>query len=443
MKNSGIEWIGEIPDSWDTLPLKRMVEKHFGGCWGEDAKNNDNDVLCIRIADFNFDNQSIKESAETIRNYTDAQIEKGLLKDGDLIVEKSGGGDKTPVGRVVIFDEEKFPQKAMFANFSECLRLKNTYSHRYIAYHLKGLYYSYDMHYYFHQTTGIQNLDMQEYLATMICVPSVEQQCAIVETLDEKCGKIDELIANQEKQIEKLKEYKQSVITEAVTKGLDKSAPLKDSGIEWIGNIPNHWNVCRIKSLADNSITDSFIDGDWIESPDITDEGIRYLTTGNVGDGVFKCQGNGYVSKDTFNRLNCKYAYPGDLVISRLNSPYGRSCILPDIEEEYVLAVDLVILRTQMEKRFICYSTQCVGYQHSVEDYARGTAMKRISRTNLGAVQILIPKLSEQKEIADYLDEKCGKIDRLIAIKQEKIEKLQEYKKSLIYEYVTGKKEVV
>ena len=219
--------------------------------------------------------------------------------------------------------------------------------------------------------------------------------------------------------------------------------PMKDSGIAWIGKIPEGWETCRLKNLADPLQENSFIDGDWIESPNITDEGIRYLTTGNVGDGLYKRQGNGYISQETFKDLNCKYAYPGDLVIARLNAPYGRSCILEDDEDRYVLAVDIVILRTLQDKRYICYFTQCPGYQRAVEDYSRGTAMKRISRSNLGNIDVLLPPLAEQQAIADYLDEKCAAIDKLIAIKQAKIDKLNDYKKSLIYEYVTGKREVL
>ena len=212
---------------------------------------------------------------------------------------------------------------------------------------------------------------------------------------------------------------------------------MKDSGIEWIGKIPEGWETCRLKNLADPLQENSFIDGDWIESPDITDEGIRYLTTGNVGDGLYKRQGNGYISQETFKDLNCKYAYPGDLVIARLNAPYGRSCILEDDEDSYVLAVDIVILRTLQDKRYICYYTQCPGYQRAVEDYSRGTAMKRISRNNLGNIDVLLPPLAEQQAIADYLDEKCAAIDKLIDNQKAQIEKMKEYKQSVITEAVT------
>ena len=211
---------------------------------------------------------------------------------------------------------------------------------------------------------------------------------------------------------------------------------MKDSGIEWIGEIPEGWEVKKIKHLC-NDEPDSFQDGDWIESPYIVDEGIRYLTTGNVGDGKFKEQGNGYISEKTFSELNCKYAYPNDLVISRLNAPYGRACILPQGEEKYVLAVDIVILRTNHEKRFLCYAMQCDGYQNVVQDGAKGTTMKRISRTNLGNIHLPIPKYDEQSKISDYLDTECARIDAVIEQTRASIEEYRKLKQSVITQAVT------
>lgn len=211
----------------------------------------------------------------------------------------------------------------------------------------------------------------------------------------------------------------------------------KDSGIGWIGDIPNDWEVIKIKYLQDTSQKDSFIDGDWIESPYIIDSGIRYLTSGNIGDGVFKRQGNGYISGKTFEVLNCKYAYPNDLIISRLNAPYGRACILPNDENKYVLAVDNVILRTKQNKQFLCYVMQCDGYHSNVEEKSAGTAMKRISRSKLGHIQLPLPSLEEQQQIANFLDSKTASIDSAIQAQKDIVEKLKEYKQAVITEAVT------
>lgn len=211
---------------------------------------------------------------------------------------------------------------------------------------------------------------------------------------------------------------------------------MKDSGIAWVNRIPDNWTVYKIKHLA-NSDPDAFQDGDWIESPYITNVGIRYLTTGNIGDGVFKRQGNGFITQETFSELCCKYAYPYDLVISRLNAPYGRACILPDDEDKYVLAVDIVILRTNHDKRFLCYLMQCKGYQDTVQDEAKGTTMKRISRTNLGNIKLPIAPLNTQTMIANYLDSECARIDVVIEQTRASIEDYKKLKQSVITEAVT------
>lgn len=211
---------------------------------------------------------------------------------------------------------------------------------------------------------------------------------------------------------------------------------MKDSGIKWVGLMPVNWKTFRIKNLP-NQEENSFVDGDWIESSYITDSGIRYYTTGNIGDGKFKEQGNGYISENTFNELKCKYAFPGDLVLSRLNEPYGRSCIIPETEPKCIVAVDNVILRTNEDKRYICYITQCDGYHAEVGELARGTAMKRVSRTNLGTIRIPLPAKIEQQSIADYLDETCSKIDEIIAEAKASIDEYKELKQSVIFEAVT------
>lgn len=212
---------------------------------------------------------------------------------------------------------------------------------------------------------------------------------------------------------------------------------VKDSGIPWTGKIPIEWETRKIKYLQNPKVENSFIDGDWIESPYISDEGIRYLTTGNIGDGVYKEQGNGYITLEVFNKLNCKYAYSGDLVFSRLNAPYGRSCILPDTFDKYVLAVDNVILRTEENIGYICYVTQCEGYQHSIEDLARGTTMKRISRTNLGNIKIPLPPRHIQNAIVSYLDSTCSDIDTAIAEAKASIEDYKLLKQAIITKAVT------
>lgn len=436
MKDSGIAWIGKIPEGWGTSRVGLHYDIVLGKMLcSEQATPQHTLGRYYCAANVHFGEISPEDELKEMW-FSEAEKQSYGIKEGDLLVVEGGAG----AGGCAI--ASRIQGEVYIQNSILRVRAKEGNDNRYLRYYIESMVKRNYIDIVCNKAT-IPHFTKDKLGAMPYIVMSLAEQQAIADFLDEKCAAFDKLIDNQKAQIEKMKEYKQSVITEAVTKGLNPSVPMKDSGIEWIGKIPEGWETCRLKNVADPLQENSFIDGDWIESPDITDEGIRYLTTGNVGDGLYKRQGNGYISQETFKDLNCKYAYPGDLVIARLNAPYGRSCILEDDEDSYVLAVDIVILRTLQDKRYICYFTQCPGYQRAVEDYSRGTAMKRISRNNLGNIDVLLPPLAEQQAIADYLDEKCAAIDKLIAIKQAKIDKLNDYKKSLIYEYVTGKREVL
>lgn len=213
---------------------------------------------------------------------------------------------------------------------------------------------------------------------------------------------------------------------------------MKDSGIEWIGEIPESWNTVRVKHLATEKDT-LFLDGDWINSDVIVDEGIRYLTSGNVGEGFYKEQGKGYILEETFKKLNCLKVYPGDLMISRLNEPVGRCCIVPEGEDYYVVAVDNVILRPNedISKKFMMYCMNTSGYARAALMAASGTTMQRISRTSLGNMTVPVTDYDEQVRITNYLDQKCAEIDAIIAAKEKTNELLKERRQSIIYEAVT------
>ncbi len=215
----------------------------------------------------------------------------------------------------------------------------------------------------------------------------------------------------------------------------------KPTGIEWIGEIPQHWEIMPLKYTA-NKNGCCFIDGDWIESTDIVEEGIRYITTGNIGVLEYKEQGNGYITEDTFKSLACTEVFPGDILISRLNEPIGRSCIMPDLGCKVVTSVDNVIYRPNTEsfdKRFLVYYLNNNQFTEHANLLARGATMHRMSRTMLGHQFIIAPPIGEQIVISNMLDKKCSCIDSAIAKAKREIELLREFKQSVITEAVTGK----
>lgn len=219
---------------------------------------------------------------------------------------------------------------------------------------------------------------------------------------------------------------------------------MKDSGVEWIGKIPHNWMKSKIKYTSNDEYK-SFTDGDWIESPYITESGVRLIQTGNIGIGVYKEQGYRYISEKTFENLNCTEIKPNDVLICRLASPVGRACLAPSLKEKMVTSVDVCILKTNkfIDNRYIVYYLSCNGHIETAEMIARGGTRQRISRTQLGDMRFILPTLEEQEKIAKFLDKKTAQFDSIISKKEALIEKLEEAKKSLISEVVTGKVRVV
>lgn len=421
LKDSKVEWLGRIPEGWKVERIGSLYSPR-------NTKVNDEDFPPLSVT-----MQGVFPQLETVAK-TDDHSNRKLVKKGDFAINsrsdrRGSCGISDYDGSVSLINTVLKPSGKMNPVYYNWLFHTSSFADEFYKW---GHGIVDDL-----WTTNWQNMKN-----IFVTIPPLDEQQLIADFLDEKCAEIDKLSKDIQKQIEILEDYKKSTIMRAVTGKMKTGSAFKESGISWIGKIPTTWECKRIKYLADSNTYNSFVDGDWIESPFVKDTGIRYITTGNIGDGVFKRQGNGFVSPEDFKMLNCKYAYPGDLIFSRLNEEYGRSCILPHDYNEYVIAVDNVILRTKHDKRFICYCTQCPGYHDSVADYARGTAMKRVSRTNLGNISIPIPPIDEEIRIANWLDIKCGTINESISKKTKQLDNLLDYKKSIIYEYVTGKKRV-
>ena len=210
------------------------------------------------------------------------------------------------------------------------------------------------------------------------------------------------------------------------------------ANIEWLENAPTHWKSVPIKyvALEQQSL---FLDGDWIESKDLADEGVRYLTTGNVGEGRFKEQGAGFISDEKFTELKCTEVLPGDMLVSRLNRPIGRACIVPHLGLRIVTSVDNVIVRAdcQYDRSFLVYLFSSKEYFRHTDNLSRGATMQRISRGLLGNIRIVIPPLDEQTQIAKFLDYETAKIDALIEKQQQLIALLKEKRQAVISHAVT------
>lgn len=282
-----------------------------------------------------------------------------------------------------------------------------------------------------------------------LVLPKPEEQKNITNFLEHETVKIDTLIEKQQHLIKLLKEKRQAEISHAVTRGLPSitgnNIPMRDSGVKWFDSIPEHWRLIELKFSAKDGYK-TFTDGDWIESPYITSNGVRLLQTGNVGIGEFKEKGFRYVSEDTFKKLNCTEVKPGDVLICRLDGPVGRSCLAPDLGVKIITSVDNAILKPNddFDPRFIVYLTNCTPWLDWVADLCRvgGGFRLRVSKTILGQQKIPAPPVNEQTKIADELDVLSNHSLECIKKCEESIKLLVERRSALISAVVTGKIDV-
>jgi len=215
-------------------------------------------------------------------------------------------------------------------------------------------------------------------------------------------------------------------------------AEYKDSGVEWLSVAPIYWDNIPIKYMALEKGS-LFLDGDWIESKDIAGDTIRYITTGNVGEGKYKEQGSGYITEEKFKQLDCTEVFEGDILISRLNAPIGRSCIVPNLQSRVVTSVDNVIFRpdSKFYKQYLVHLFSSKDYFKHTANLARGATMQRISRGLLGNIRVVVPPYGEQETIANFLDHETAKIDTLIEKQQQLIKLLKEKRQAVISHAVT------
>ena len=291
---------------------------------------------------------------------------------------------------------------------------------------------------YYVTSTALPSMTQRDLGSQEIAVPPKKEQKAIADFLDKECAQIDSIAADLEKQIALLQQYKKSLITETVTKGLDKSVPMKDSGVEWIGKIPEHWDVEPIKYRV------TFHNGDRGENypskSELQSEGIPFINAGHLeGDGL-NMDNMDYISEEKYRIMGGVKLRPGDILYC-LRGSVGKNAIV-DMNQGTV-ASSLVAIRSVRilaEYLYYCLNSHIEEVQRYLWD--NGTAQPNLSADNLGKYKFCIPPVEEQKAIVKYLNNICSQIDNLVIWKKKQLSTIQQHKKSLIYEYVTGKKRV-
>lgn len=436
MKDSGIPWIGEIPKDWGIYRIKyNTFLKGRIGWQGLNSNDFLDEGYCL-ITGTDFDNKGGINWSTCYRISKERFDEDELLhiKCGDLLMTKDG-----TVGKMAYI--KQLPEEASLNSHLLIIRqLSELMDNSYLYWVMLSPVFKEFCAIY--QAGTIMSSISQSTLGLFCChLPSKKEQQRIAEFLDRKCGEIDEAIALQEEFIEELKAYKQSVITEAVTRGLNPNVKLKDSGIDWIGQIPQGWEETKVLNLLSMPITDGPH-----ETPKLYDKGIPFISADAVSDGYINFENKrGYISEEYYLECCKKYTpQKGDIYMIKSGASTGRTAI---VETDMIFTIwsPLAVFRvnpTYLYERFLLYVLRSDGFQKQVENKWTYGTQQNIGMRVLERLIVSYPTLKEQHQIADYLDNKCSDIDSLIAIKQQKIEELKDYKKSIIYEYVTGKKEI-
>ena len=409
MKDSGIKWIGEIPEEWKMCRLKdKCTLKGRIGWKGLRSDEFKEESYAYLITGQDFQKSEIDwNSCYQIEKERYDEDEFIQVSNGDLLITKDG-----TIGKIAKVSNLTKPA-TLNSGIFVLKQKRNEYYPNYLYWLLVSPLLVTFNNYMNLGGTTIVHLYQNVFERMPLPFFSFTEQQRIATYLDTKCGEIDELIGIQEKFIEELKAYKQSVITEAVTKGLNPNATLKDSGVEWIGEIPEEWKISRLKFFC------TIKSGDAISIDLVKDQGTYPVYGG--GEPI------GYTTN--YNTES------NSLIIGRV----GARCGCVTFLDENCWATDnaLVMLVT-LERKYAYYLL--IGLD--LNKMNTSNAQPLITSTKIKNVNIPLPEFHEQQAIATYLDNKCSQIDSLIALKQTKIDELKSFKKSLIYEYVTGKKTV-
>jgi len=428
------EWVKTIPSHWSFAKIAHFSDLRTGGTPRKNVLAYWENGTIPWMTSGEVNEKNIYKTKSHITESGLNNSNANLLPENSVMIALSGQG-KTKATVAILKTIAACSQSLAAFVCNE-----NRLHYRYLFYYLERNYKNIRGLVGDNLRDGLSLTKLREFRSP---IPPFPEQCAIANFLDRKTAQIDTLIEKKQHQIELLHEHRTTLINQAVTKGLNPDTPMKDSGIEWVGIVPFHWKTTRIKFLA-NREKSSFIDGDWVESPYITDSGIRIIQTGNVGIGKYKEQGFRYISDQTFHELKCTEVYPNDVLICRLASPVGRACLAPDLEVRMITAVDNCILKpaNSHDARYIVYQLSTTTYLEYLEYISRGSTRARISRSMLGNLAFIAPPLPEQRGIADFLDKKTVQIDNLSDRIQTQITYYQEYRTALISAAVTGKIDV-
>jgi len=431
--DSGIPWIQKYPSHWNVIRLKWTIDHLKNGVWGAEPDGL-NDIVVLRVADFDRTALRVSEDNLTVRSVEQSERNGRVLTFGDLLIEKSGGGERQLVGAVVQFDKEF---QAVTSNFIASMKAAQGVSSRYLTYlhfHLYSIKVNYRS---IKQTTGIQNLDSTLYFDEIVALPTLEEQEQITDFLEYKTAQIDALVGKKKEVIEKLKEQRIAIISQAVTKGLEPTASMRDSGVEWLGQVPEHWAIpalkMRYKVELGKMLDEKRITGDcllqYLRNTDVQWDSINYEDLPQMD-----------IAVEEYDRYTIR---ENDVLVCE-GGEVGRAAVVTS--PPTVIGFQKALHRLRPEKedevpRFLFY-TLFWAANTGVFDVEGSSTISHLTGEQLRRYRFPQPPRLEQIAITAHLDGETEKIDRLINRVEIAINKLTEYRTALVTAATTGKIDV-
>lgn len=417
MTDSGVEWIGEMPRHWNTLRLQKIyrIKKDIAGTAGHTV---------LSVTQHGIKPKNMDSKGQFALDYSKYQ----LVKSGDFVMNHMD----LLTGWVDIskYDGVTSPDYRVFTSIANCQNTFFKYIFQFC--YMNRVFYGLGQGV---ADVGRWRLPADMFRKFMLPVPPLPEQTAIATYLDEKCATIDAIIAEAKASIEEYKSWKASVIFETVTKGLNPNAEMKDSGVEWIGSIPKAWQYVPLKYLAscnDEVLTEA--------TPE--DYTFDYIDIGSVhtGNGIGMCERMQF--KDAPSRAR-RIVRDGDIIVSTVRTYLKAIAQVGNYDVPHIASTGFAVIRTKnANASFLKYALLSDNFVSQVEADSVGISYPAINATQIMAFKIPVPSIAEQTDIALYLDDKCAAIDGVIAEKEALIGELESYKKSLIFETVTGKRRV-
>lgn len=424
MKDSGIEWVGAIPQDWQLSKIGSLYTQR-----NEKVSDKDYQPLSVTM-------QGILPQLATAAKTDDGDNRK-LVRVGDFAInsrsDRRGSCGISPLdGSVSLINIILTPRTAMHPGYYNWLFHTTLFADEFYKWG-HGI------------VADLWTTRWQEMKSITVPVPEYAEQERIAAFLDAECAEIDAVLEKTRASIEEYKKLKQAVITQAVTKGVRGNRPMKDSGIEWIGDIPAEWDVVRQKYFWNT--VESGVSVNAADKPVDNSEQYGVLKTSAVSKFVFIPTEHKQVNLEEYGRVSCPVR-ADSIIASRMNTPelVGACGYVQNNYPNLFLPDRLwqITFKDGLSPKYAWYYLSGIRVRQYISSLSTGTSssMQNISQSQYGNIFITIPSVEEQSEITKYLDEKCRSVDALVAKKQQYLTEIENYKKSLIYEYVTGKKEV-